>query len=101
MGDYSEERMKEEWEREWYNSESNDDAGYLYKISSEGRDLGDAIFKRFRSLFSSYRDEIRKEIGGKYPEKCECMTHYCECEHWGRHKLVEELLSSPLLAEGR
>lgn len=99
MGDYSEERMKEEWEREWYNSESNDDAGYLYKISSEGRDLGDAIFKRFRSLFRSYRAAVREEI-----EKLEPPYDTLEKDidyDRGYQKAKEEILSSPLLAEDK
>ena len=50
------------------------------------------INEKLHFLLAKQQEEFVKLLESKYSEPCDCIGEKYNCEHWGRHELLDELL---------
>jgi hypothetical protein len=64
----------------------------LAKQQEENQKIIDGIFEIKEKELARQREEFVKLLESKYSEPCDCIGEKYNCEHWGRHELLDELL---------
>ena len=86
------EELKKEWEREF------DDFLFGLSIRSDYSSyIGSfhcAKIKEFINLLlAKQQEEFVKILESKRPDVCNCVGGEYNCEHWGKHELIDDLLA--------
>lgn len=93
------EAIKKEWEERYFEVlqkcrqdflESNGFGGLspINKVTSF-----DPLLSFIASLLADREKELVEEIEKLRPDTCNCVGAEFECEHWGRHEVIDEILA--------